>query len=112
MNYIIKQIIILSIIFILISWFQYHDNIKNNIPYDKISLYNKIKLPLLVCAIIGFILNLNLNLNNNIDIIMDTSSTCDINKINNNENIFKTSISNTSEKIDANLLIYTDLPEF
>jgi hypothetical protein len=111
MNYIIKQIIILSIIFILISWFQYYDNIKNNIAYDKISLYNKIKLPLLVCAIIGFILNLNLNLNNNIDFIIDTS-TCDINKLNNNENIFKSSITNTSDKIDANLLIYTDLPEF
>jgi TRAP-type C4-dicarboxylate transport system permease small subunit len=69
MNYIIKQIILLSIIFILISWFQYYDNIKNNIPYEKISLYNKIKLPLLVCAIIGFILNLNLNIYNNDDLI-------------------------------------------
>jgi hypothetical protein len=117
MNYIIKQIILLSIIFILILWFQYYDNIKNNISYCKLSLYDKIKLPLLVCAIIGFLLNLNLNLNNNnIDIELinnynDNDNLMNIKTINNNENIFKSCI-NTSDKIDANLLIFTDLPEF
>jgi hypothetical protein len=108
MNYIIKQIILLSIIFILILWFQ--QNEKKDKEKDKnISLYNKIKLPLLVCSIIGFILNLNIKFNNNIDVaLIDNCNNDDI-LINNNENIFKSSINNTSDK---NLLIYTDLPEF
>ena len=108
MNYIIKQIILLSIIFILILWFQHNDKKKNE-KNENLSLYNKIKLPLLVCAIIGFILNLNIKFTENIDIAVYDN--CDINEklINNNEYIFKSCINNTSDK---NLLIFTDLPEF
>lgn len=107
MNYIIKQIILLSIIFILILWFQQND--KNTKEKENISLYNKIKLPLLVCSIIGFILNLNIKFNDNIDIKLINTCNNDDNLIDNNENIFKSCMNNTSDK---NLLIYTDLPEF
>ena len=107
MNYIIKQIILLSIIFILILWFQQND--KKNKKNENISLYNKIKLPLLVCGIIGFILNLNIKFTDNIDIAVFDNCENNEKLINNNENIFKSCISNTSDK---NLLIFTDLPEF
>jgi hypothetical protein len=107
MNYIIKQIILLSIIFILILWFQQND--KNKKEKENISLYNKIKLPLLVCSIIGFILNLNIKFNDNIDITLINNCNNDDSLIDNNENIFKSCMNNTSDK---NLLIYTDLPEF
>ena len=58
MNRIVKQLLILVLIFLVIYWVQTIDDKNKNKKRD--SLYDKIKFPLLVCAIIGLLLNLNL----------------------------------------------------
>ena len=47
------KILILIIIFCVIYWFQYIDDIKNN--KERLYLYDKIKLPLLITIIISLI---------------------------------------------------------
>ena len=47
------KILILIIIFCVIYWFQYIDDIKNN--KERLYLYDKIKLPLLITTIISLI---------------------------------------------------------
>jgi len=58
MKLIVKQIIVMIISFLIILWFQNNDDKKHN--RKRLGLYDKYKLPLLVSAIIGFILNLPL----------------------------------------------------
>jgi len=88
MNCYIIQGLVLIVVFIILYFFQ---NCEEN--KKKSSFYNKIKLPLFVCALIGFILNINLlnNIENNNIFIKS------------NENLIKSEL--TQE-------IYTDLANF
>ncbi len=56
MNLILKQILIISVCFIIILWFQNKEDIKNK--KERKSFYDKYKFPVLVSSIIGLILNL------------------------------------------------------
>ena len=56
MNYLLKQFTIGAFIFIFIYWYQYKDDKKHN--YKRNSLYDKIKLPLLIVVLIGLLFNL------------------------------------------------------
>lgn len=76
-------------VFITLYFFEYFDKSEEK----KRDFYNKIKMPLFVSAIIGFILNINLL--NNYD----------------NNNIFIKSNENLI-KSDINQEIYTDLANF
>lgn len=55
MTIIIKKILILISIFLLIYWLQSYDDKKYNIKRK--SFYDKYKIPIFYCAIIGIILN-------------------------------------------------------
>jgi len=55
MKLIIKQLIIVIIVFLVFLWFQNNDDKKHN--RKRLTLFDKYKLPLLVSAIIGLILN-------------------------------------------------------
>jgi len=89
MNCYIIQGIIIIMVFITLYFFEYFDKSEEK----KRDFYNKIKMPLFVSAIIGFILNINLL--NNYD----------------NNNIFIKSNENLI-KSDINQEIYTDLANF
>lgn len=88
MNCYIVQGFIIIIVFITLYFFQHYEKNEN-----KKNIYDKIKIPLFVSAIIGFILNINLL--NNYD----------------NNNIFIKSNENLI-KSDINQEIYTDLANF
>ena len=57
MNLYLKQFIIIIITFFLILWFQDCDDKKNN--KERTSYHDKYKLPILVSALLGLILNFN-----------------------------------------------------
>lgn len=57
MNLYLKQFIIILITFFLILWFQNCDDKKNK--KERTSYHDKYKLPILVCALLGLILNFN-----------------------------------------------------
>ena len=59
----IKENILILIIFFIIIWFQYINDIKYNIKNK--SNYEKFKLPVTICIIIQFILNYKYELLNN-----------------------------------------------
>jgi len=67
MELIIKQIIIIVITFLVILWFQYNDDMKHK--RTRIGIFDKIKLPLLVCTMVALILNLSLLFNKTTNII-------------------------------------------
>jgi hypothetical protein len=109
MNLIIKQIIVVIITFLLIVWFQNIDDAKNKRIRN--SYYEKYKLPLLVSAIIGLILNfstffkLNNCVNENItEINIITPTRNDVNLCN--------SGSPNIKELLAKLEITTGLPDF
>jgi len=55
MKLIVKQLIIMIIVFLVFLWFQNNDDKKQN--RERLNIFDKYKLPLLVSAIIGLILN-------------------------------------------------------
>ncbi len=57
MNLYLKQFIIILITFFLILWFQNCDDKKNK--KERTTYHDKYKLPILVCALLGLILNFN-----------------------------------------------------
>lgn len=59
MNRIIKQLLIIVFVFLVILWIQKMDDNSKNKKRD--NLYDKIKLPLLVSAIVGLLLNIDLS---------------------------------------------------
>jgi hypothetical protein len=59
MHIYIKQSLIILSIFLIILWIQTVDDKNKNIKRE--STYDKLKLPLLVSAIIGLLLNIDLN---------------------------------------------------
>ena len=62
LNQFIKQFLIIGSTFIIILWFQNLDDKKNK--KERISQYEKFKLPVLVAAIIGLILNISMSIDN------------------------------------------------
>jgi hypothetical protein len=59
MNFVIKQILIISFVFLTILWFQNMEDKKYN--KERKTLYEKYKFPILVSAITGLLLHLNIN---------------------------------------------------
>ena len=109
MNLIIKQIIVMVITFFIILWFQNREDSKNN--KDRDSYYEKYKLPLLVSAIIGLILNIpslfkqSECINENITEINIITPVNDIKNCDSHP-------YNDIKKIIDNLEITTGLPDF
>lgn len=82
-------------------WFQYKDDMKNK--HDKRSCYDKYKMPLLVAAIVGLVLNLSTLLNN--ITLITTIEEC--------SNTIMPPIRETfNTKNDIEQLIYTEMPNF
>lgn len=102
MNNFIKQSLIIVFCFFLILWFQDLDDKKNKKTRD--TLYDKYKIPILVCSIIGLLLTVNLNE----DLISQFF------RKENNINLSKSNIENlVNPKLELNgQNIYTDLPDF
>lgn len=71
MDLILKQFIIIAGTFLIILWFQNVDDRKHNKTRD--TFYEKYKFPILVSAIVGFVINIS-------EIISSvTGETCDAN---------------------------------
>ena len=111
MNFVIKQILIISTVFLIIFWFQ---NIEDK-KYNKArkTVYEKYKFPVLVSAIVGLLLHLDINkmFSNCVkptnEIIIVSS------KINTNANYVKPFINESVfSKELTDQQIFTDLPDF
>lgn len=102
MNPLIQQVLILCSVFLIILWFQNLDDKRTNMK--RISLYEKYKLPVLVCSILGLIINLQIYLNDCNMIFISTVEQPIIQPI-------KESISQYTRP-SQNQQIYTDLPDF
>ena len=119
MDLILKQLIIIAGTFLVILWFQNVDDRKHNKTRD--TFYEKYKVPILVSAIIGFVINIP-------EIISSVSGDCvgniseiaiftagePIKQI--TKNIGKISPVDLARKSVKNIVseqqIYTDLPDF
>ena len=98
MNSNIKQFLIISFIFIIIWWFQSIDDKKNK--KERITFYDTYKLPILVSAIVGLILNITFFV--------------DINKkeCNNIDEFIIITPTKPSNNIISDQQIFTDMPDF
>ncbi len=106
MNLILKQLLIITITFLIISWFQNSDDKKYNKTRN--TFYDKYKFPTLVSAIIGLLINLP-------EIISTTKELCQENIKNITENSSITSnnqVINKPTNIITEQQIYTTLPDF
>ena len=102
MNYLVKQFLIIGITFFLILWFQNCEDAKNK--KERTSFHDKYKLPLLVAALLGLILNFS-------DIFLDGS----------NPNIMMGEPTASATQLEMlsgtkpsmpTFDIYTDIPDF
>ena len=127
MNDIIKQSIIIIGSFFLILWFQEQDD--NKAKRIRKTLFDKYKVPVIVCSIIGLFLNLDLN-KNILDQFLckeDNSSKIDLNIPSKDLNISSGNLTDSfkSDNLNSNILkpnilklnnlkqdIYTELPPF
>jgi hypothetical protein len=100
MNIILKQLLIIGATFFIILWFQNCEDKKNN--KERNTLQDKYKLPILVSAVVGLILNFkeifNDNVQENVEIIISEVPS----KI----------IQSKGLPSDMNQHIYTDMPDF
>jgi hypothetical protein len=96
----LKQFIILVIIFSLIYWFQHIDDIKR--CKERKGIYNKIKLPLLVTAIVGLVIFWNQ------ESVPSTNEAVMIVIPEIQDNFIRNNNTNTNSNFD----VYTGLPEF
>ncbi len=126
MDLILKQLIIIAGTFLVIMWFQNVDDRKHNKTRD--TFYEKYKFPILVSAIVGFVINIP-------EIISSvTGQQCDsgvteiaiftsgeqINQINPvkqiSKNVGKLSpidiVKQNTRNVISEQQIYTDLPDF
>jgi len=122
MNKKFKQFLIISIVFIIIYWFQQKDDKKTK--RVRTTFIEKYKLPLLVSSILGFILNFKLikTLNNNdtiteVTIITPVKECKNLNEIakpfiNSNNFSSKTNELSWFSKNPTDQQIFTDLPDF
>jgi predicted permease len=107
MKLIIKQIIVMIITFLIIFWFQNNDDIKHKRKRE--TIFDKIKLPLLVSTIIGLIFNIPLLFNIN-ECVRETNINESV-SIQPLKEINLSSHSNIKDIIN-NLQISTDMPDF
>lgn len=107
MKLIIKQIIVMIISFLVILWFQNNDDKNHN--RKRLNSYDKYKLPLLVSAIIGFILNYPLLLKSNECnlVLPDITIISPIEEVS-----VPIPTQKTLKDIINNLQISTDMPDF
>lgn len=116
MDLILKQLIIIAGTFLIILWFQNVDDRKHNKTRD--TFYEKYKFPILVSAIVGFVINIP-------EIISQVSGeSCDANVTeiaifttgSPSKNIGKLSPVDLARKTVKNIIseqqIFTDLPDF
>ena len=106
MKLIIKQLIIVIIVFLVFLWFQNTDDKKHN--RKRVTLFDKYKLPLLVSAIIGLILNYPILFKTQKcppQNITEISILSPINEV-------KIPTSTNLKDIINNLQISTDMPDF
>ncbi len=123
MDLILKQLIIIAGTFLVIMWFQNVDDRKHNKTRD--TFYEKYKFPILVSAIVGFVINIP-------EIISSvTGESCDagvteiaiftagehVNPVKQiSKNVGKVSpidiIKQNSRNVISEQQIYTDLPDF
>lgn len=115
MNRILKQLIIVSVIFALIYWFQYKEDKKKNI--NRTSYYDMFKGPTLVAAIVGFILNIT-NVIDVISISFDEKPTNIIEPITSKPELVSPNVLTGGLNVDEftpslnSQQIFTDLPDF
>jgi hypothetical protein len=114
MNFILKQLIIVVIVFCIILWVQNQDDKKNK--RIRTTLFEQYKLPILVASLVGFIINLSSILypciehHTDITIIEKKLPNCteiDIKP----EEMAKPFMQNLSKEISEQQ-IYTELPDF
>jgi len=112
MNLILRQILIISISFLIILWFQNIDDKKNN--RQRVYFYEKIKFPILVAAIVGLLLNVPEIINYKESELITQKAGMNISDMVkpfiNSNNFNKPSWFDDS-KI-SNQQLYTDLPDF
>jgi hypothetical protein len=95
---ILKQILIITISFLIVYWFQYKDDLK--VKRKRITMYEKFKFPLLIATIVGLVLNLHEFMNKDCKITSVVVSPIIERK------------TESSHFSDINQLIYTDMPDF
>ena len=109
MNIYLKQFLILLFTFFLILWFQDCDDKKNK--KERKTQYDTYKLPVLVCAVLGLILNFN-ELFTNDSITEEIIVVSQIEKPKINSKLKFNNVPKFSSKSDMEQQIYTELPDF
>lgn len=113
MNLLVKQLIIISLTFFIIWWFQDVDDKKHNKVRE--TFYEKYKFPLLVSAIIGLVINIseifNIQCEENIGSISiftavePVKESMQLEPVNILNNLYTRNIASDQQ-------IYTSLPDF
>jgi hypothetical protein len=113
MNIYFKYFIILFFIFIFILWFQNIDDKKHY--KQRITFFEKYKLPVLLCSIIGFIMTYNLCSNisdkNDVNTNLFNKQKINIYKHNKTKYLPKEIIFNNSDNSSLQQ-VYIDMPNF
>lgn len=106
-----KYFIIIIITFVIVYWFQTVDDKKRY--KERTSIYDKIKLPLLVSAIISLIIlwNNENKISNNFCAELNTIPT-NIGMNIKSQTFFKNFKTSIISKNQDNMDVYTDLPDF
>lgn len=117
MNNIIKQSIIIITCFFLILWFQDIDDKK--VKRIRKTFYDKYKIPIIVCSIVGLLLNINLNENifnqifgKQLSLLENLQSNNLDKSLNLNRDIVNSQIGTKNIINPTNQEIYTDMPPF
>jgi hypothetical protein len=100
----IKDLIIFLLIFIVVLWLQHNDDKKFNKP-ERVSLFDKIKLPLVVALLILIIKDFNCKISENFETLFTMSENNDLNNFFSNLNFG----FNTSDRLND---IYLGPPDF
>ena len=103
MNYLVKQFLIIGTTFFLILWFQNCEDAKNK--KVRTTIHEKYKLPILVAAILGLILNFN-------DIFMNNSSSQVEDMFHPISSATQLEMLSGTKPSVPTFDIYTDIPDF
>jgi hypothetical protein len=110
----LKYFIIIIIIFAIVYWFQTVDDKKKKYK-ERTNIYDKIKLPLLVSAIISLIIlwNNDIKISNNFCDELNTNTIpTNIGMNIKSQTFFKNFKTSIISKNQDNMDVYTDLPDF
>jgi hypothetical protein len=114
MNLYLKQFLIIGLTFLLILWFQDCDDKKTK--KERKTFFDMYKLPALVSAVLGLILNFNEIFSNNETIVEENIvviKPINNNKMNTNKPNLKPTIKYSKGNFsDVDQQIYTELPDF